>query len=176
MIRRRKPLLRKTPLRRRTPLKRGGPILRLSPIRSVSRARARDRSMYRRDVGEYLRDHPFCQIFLARNRISEANLALNSWADLAGRRYVLVGGRTTEIPRAAQIHHRNKRHGERLLDKRFWMAASAREHEWVEAHKAEARELGLLLPIQADAQGRWGDGNQALTTSELIEARARGET
>ena len=165
---------RRKPLRRKTPLKRGGFIRRKTPIRRISKVRSSHRRQYARDREEYLREHRVCQIFLARHRISERSLRLNSWFDLYGETYVLIAGRTTRIPRATQIHHRNKARGERLLDKRWWIAASAEEHEWVESNKDEARELGLLLPIQADEQGRWGSDQQALVTEELIESRARG--
>jgi hypothetical protein len=74
------------------------------------------------------------------------------------------------VPRATQIHHRNKKHGKRLVDVRWFLAVSAAEHDWIEANKSQARELGLLLPVQADPDGRWGGGNVGLETRLLMEA------
>jgi hypothetical protein len=53
------------------------------------------------------------------------------------------------------------------------MAASFSQHDFVEDHKDVARALGLLFPIQADADGRWGAGMQGLTTPELMSRFAR---
>lgn len=157
MIQRRKPLTRKTPIKR-TGLKR------------ITKERSGQRRMYNKDCFEYLLAHPFCQIYLARYRIDEESVIALSKESQSG--IIFINGQL--VPRATQIHHRNKARGERLLDKRWWMSACDLEHNWVETHKEEARKLGLLLPIQADAHGRWGAGQQALTTYELIRSLARG--
>jgi hypothetical protein len=150
MIQRRKPLVRKSPLVR------GARIVR------ISKARSADRRTYAKDREDYLAEHPWCQIFIARRGLNEAEaIAKNGYSH--GKK----------IPRATQIHHRNKSRGDRLLDKLWWMSACAEEHEWVENNKTEAREIGLLLPIQSDDKGRWGAGNQALTTTALIAVRFR---
>ena len=127
--------------------------------------------MYAKDRAEYLAAHPFCQIFMARNRINERDVLdlYSGWDSSMG--YIPYRG--FRIPFANQIHHRNKAHGERLLDKRWWMACCREEHEWVENHKSEARRMTLLLPIQADKEGNWGAGQQALTTPELLNSLSR---
>lgn len=152
MIQRRKPIVRKTPL------KRGGYIAR------ISKSRRADRSMYSRDRAEYLRDHPFCEIYIARYGLDPKTVFSNNG---------VVGG--FKVPRSNQIHHRNKTNGPRLLDKRFWMAASGKQHRWAEDNKDDARAIGILLPIQADIQGRWGNAQQGLTTPELLLHRIGSE-
>ena len=136
-------------------------IERRKPIRRKSPRREREDRMYARDRGEYLREHPYCQIAIFLAGASEVTV-------IEGRGYY----NGMRFPVSTQIHHRNKSSGPRKLDKRFWVAAASDRHRWVEDHKGDARELGLLLPIQADAEGRWGDGNQALTTEELLKKRA----
>lgn len=152
MIQRRKPLARKTPL------KRGGYIAR------ISNDRRSERAMYNADRAEYLRDHPYCEIYIARYGLDPKAVFANNG--------VAAGFR---VPRSNQIHHRNKTNGPRLLDKRFWMAASAKYHRWAEEHKDDARAIGILLPIQADIHGRWGNAQQGLTTPELLLHRIGSE-
>jgi hypothetical protein len=53
------------------------------------------------------------------------------------------------------------------------MSACREEHDWVEDHKDVARAFGLLLPIQADADGRWGAGNHGVETPALMAKKAR---
>lgn len=132
-------------------------------IPTIRKERAAERRMYNKDRDEYLKAHPYCQIFIAQNRLNEEEV-ISAEGFLRG----------LCIPLATQIHHRNKTNGPRLLDKRWWMSACHEEHQYVENHKEESRKIGLLLPIQADAQGKWGAGCQALVTRDLLAVRARG--
>jgi len=75
----------------------------------------------------------------------------------------------TFIHCANQVHHRNKARGARLLDQRWWMAVGPQYHEEIETRKEWARKVGLLLPLEADADGRLPDGTQCLTTDELLK-------
>lgn len=149
---------RKTPLRRTAGLRK-----RSTKLETVAR-------LYARDVARYLEQHPFCQIWLARHEADE-EMIVSAWR---------VGGspetwefRGARIPRSTEVHHRNKRDGTRLRDQRWWMAASREQHDWVEEHKDDARALGYLLPIQADKNGRWGDGQQAIETPAFMKLKAR---
>lgn len=131
--------------------------------RSVKRA-AQSRK-YNVEKALYLQEHPFCQIFIARHGLDEDEVKREN--GLLRR-----GGHTIVVPIATQIHHRNKRDGERLLDQRWWMSACQMQHDYVEANKSRSRELGLLLPIQADADGCWGAGQSALPTPEFLRVLA----
>jgi hypothetical protein len=146
---------------RKTPMKRGGFLRRTSMLSTASRSRKAQRVQYGRKAAEYLIAHPFDQIWIALRSLDE-------YLVIAVDGFVLVKGQLCRCPRSDQIHHRNKRNGERLTDERWWIATSRGSHEVVEQRKDWAREVGLLLPIQADPDGRWGDGNQALTTPELM--------
>jgi hypothetical protein len=136
---------------------------RISPI---SAAKAKESAEYRRKAAWYLARHPYCQLVIFL-------LGLDEGAVINNRGLLAIEGRRVLVPPADDVHHRNKRCSERrLLDERFWISASRGVHDWVEAHKDLARELGLLLPIQADEDGRWGDGNVGLHTPELLARRA----
>lgn len=152
-------------------LQRKTPIERRTRLRSRSPRRAPAALAYRKASLEYLALHPWCQIWIAR-------LGLDEDAVIAQRGLVVLrnaaGVRYTECaPRSTEVHHRNKKHGLRLVDQRWWMAASRPAHDWVESNKTEARSLGFLLPIQANEDGEWGAGQRALPTPEFMKARAR---
>jgi len=147
---------RKNPIERRTPIQRSS-----KPIPRSTPKRASERAKYRRQIAVYLEAHPFDQIFIAMHGLHEATIIANMGC-------YRVGHRVFQVPRSDQIHHRNKGRGARLLDERWWMATSGWSHELVEAKKDWAREQGYLLPIQADADGRWGADIQALTTPALM--------
>ena len=135
-------------------------------IRSIGLVRRKQLAEYSKARKIYLAAHPFCQIAIAHHRLREAEVirADGAWLDEEGR--------MQQIPRATEIHHRNRRNGVRLTDERWWMAAANMNHRLVEANPAWAREEGYLLPVNADAEGRFG-GNQALTTPQLMACRAR---
>lgn len=131
-------------------------------MRQRSPRRNATQKEYAREVAYYLAKHPFCQISIARHELDESAVVA------AGGRYGKI-----QIPRATEVHHRNKRDGARLLDKRWWMAASRQAHDWVEDNKETARILGYLLPIQADEDGKWGDGNAGIETPAFMRSKAR---
>lgn len=129
---------------------------------------------------KYLKEHPLCQITMALHRIDERtalNLFLPGpemfpfWFDrIEGDKRVAY-----PIPRATQIHHRNKSNGVRRNILEFWMSAARDPHRWVEDHKDEARKLGLLCPVNARPDGTMPDGSQCLPTSHLLYIRSLGQ-
>ena len=133
-------------IRRRSSLKRRTRMPRISPRRATERA------AYRRDVKAFLVAHPFCQ---AQTYVWE----------LEGNTQPL-----TFVMGSNQVHHRNKCRGARLLDQRWWMAVGPYYHEEIETRKEWARKVGLLLPLEADVDGRLPDGTQCLTTDELLKS------
>lgn len=72
------------------------------------------------------------------------------------------------IPQSAQIHHRNKARGARKTDQRFWISASMAAHDLIEQNKTWARDVELLLPFEADANGLCPNGRQYLETPDLM--------
>lgn len=170
------PRVRKGFIQRRTPIRRG------KPPRRVSSKRREQNKQYSGDRVLYLIEHPLCQIYIAEHGINEAD-AVAAFRDQGGVAGPACFGspfaaisRTSfnghKIPIATQIHHRNKTRGERKLDERFWMSASPKMHNEVEDRKQWARDRGLLLPFNADADGRMPDGIRWMTTPEMIEFRA----
>lgn len=45
---------------------------------------------------------------------------------------------------ATDIHHKNKRHGDRLNAMEDWLPTCRHHHEYIHANPSEARRLGLL--------------------------------
>jgi hypothetical protein len=172
---------RRTELKRKSYLKRSSPKWRAKKsaktcaprisFKRITPERAAERREYADLRERYLREHPICQIWIAEHGLDEAallrELDLGHGSTLGAAYY--SGER---VPFANQIHHRNKCRGARLTDERWIMSVSQKWHDEVEGKKGWARERGYLLPIQADAEGRWGAGNQALTTPELMASRA----
>jgi len=46
--------------------------------------------------------------------------------------------------KATQVHHSRGRLGDLLLDERFWVAVSAKGHEWIHENISHARKVGLI--------------------------------
>lgn len=147
-------------------MKRSSSLRRTTRLASVSERRQTQKSEYTREAARYLAEHPYCQIFCFRHELDER-------AVIKSRGVLVFSGKTIEVPRSEEIHHRNKRDGVRLLDKRYWMAACREQHDWVEDHKDVSRALGLLLPINARPDGMLADGSHAIATPELMAKKAR---
>ncbi len=150
MLKRNTPLRRTTRLRSKRPAKPGEP--RYSHVRKA-----------------YLRDHPWCQITIARAGLDErhviaAGANVPDWCPI-------VHCQGAQIPRATEIHHRNKSNGPRKCDTRWFMSTARPGHDWVEANKTEARAIGFLLPINATPDGCWGDGQRGLETPAFMESQ-----
>lgn len=66
-----------------------------------------------------------------------AFLTVNRWCAVA---LALGGPKKT----ANQVHHTRGRLGTLLIDQRYWKGVSAAGHRWIDEHREEARDLGLL--------------------------------
>lgn len=91
--------------------------------RFISRISPKRRAVleeYHRLRTDFLRLHPFCQVCARR--------------DLKQRR-------------SEEIHHLRGRAGSLMLDRRFWMAACSRCHDWCHNSMDQARKLGCLCQI-----------------------------
>jgi len=146
-------------------------LTRTKPVRRQSAERAAERREYAKRRKAYLAAHPFDQVAIALFGLDEATIIRAG----EGRGFVewAVGhDGVAKIWRSDQIHHRLKCHGARLNDERWWMATNLGSHEFIENNKGFAREHGFLLPIQANADGEWGDGQKALPTEAFMRARA----
>lgn len=109
-------------------------------VRKVSLKRAKQLEVYRVKRKAFLLAHPYCQIWLKRNGLTEEDRAL--WG---GRFWHKESMTVLCAPRSEEIHHRAGRIGAKLLDEKDWLAASRPEHEWCHRSPREARALGLLV-------------------------------
>jgi hypothetical protein len=143
-------------------------------IKRVSPKERRRLSAYWPLRQQYLKDHPWCEITIARLRVDPRTIDKDGNATIPS---MGIQGLEccTVVPRATQIHHRNKCAGRRRTLVQFWTSAADGPHKWVEEHKAEARAMGLLCPINADPEGKLPDGTRCLDTASLIVVRSRGQ-
>ncbi len=149
--------------------------LKRTKVARVSKKRRRERVDYSTGRAEHLAKHPLCQLAIALLRFDEAEILADLESQGGVGEWLKVGfwHKNALIPRATQIHHRNKCRGARLTDARWFASAGQEMHDWVEGHKEEARAEGYLLPLEADQDGRLPDGTVCLTTDEWLAHRAR---
>lgn len=143
-------------------------------MKRITDRRAAERREYAKRKAAYLLAHPLDQIVIALHGFDEEALL----ASIAGLDYRFKGvlWKGCVVHYSDQIHHRNRCYGARLNDERWWMATTMESHRFVEDHASWSRENGFLLPVQADSEGRWGNGNQALPTTEFMKARSTTST
>ena len=102
------------------------------------------------------RIRPFSKIRSAQ--IREYSKRVQAWKERPENRQCRVAGCTR---RADDNHHSRGRIGTLLLDQRFWVPVCRQHHDWIGAHPAEARALGLIAPL-----GQWNtkpnDGDETI--------------
>lgn len=116
-------------------------MLKRTPIRRVSKKRKQALTEYYKRRIRYLNEHPFCQIYIKINGLDEAEVIKNNGWYEAGPTH------QKRVPPANQIHHTKKPKQTYLNDESTWLSASDEWHVWVENHKSEARQLGVLQNI-----------------------------
>jgi hypothetical protein len=52
--------------------------------------------------------------------------------------------------KSEDTHHVNGRGGRNYLDASTWKALCRRHHDWIHSHARQARELGLLRPVNGN--------------------------
>lgn len=123
-------MIRKSPLRRKS---------RLSP---VSPKRAKELKEYRVRRAAFLAAHPWCQVWLAENGVTEDDVNPKGVAVIKEAFSIRCCG---SVPRSEEIHHRKHREGKRLNDEQYWMACSRQGHRAIHANPALAYKMGWLL-------------------------------
>lgn len=117
---------------------------RRTPIRKVSSKRSKELREYSKKRKAFLLDHPFCQVWLARNDITE----MGDWFyrdSKSGQIYSDLTLLALRPDHACDIHHKAGRTGWRLNDETQWLAVSREAHEWIHANPSEARRRGWLV-------------------------------
>lgn len=117
-------------------------MIRRTRLRKVSKKRAVQLKQYSADRKEYLQKHPFCQIYMRRFGLDEAEVMKNNGV----YKEVTTGGQVhwIRVPWAQDIHHTRGRVGALLLLQEYWMSASRDMHEWAHNNPTEARRIGVL--------------------------------
>lgn len=123
------------------PLHRNKNPLKRTPLRKVSSKRAKELREYSKRRVVFLAEYPWCQIWLARHGLTEADVD-----EYGNCIYVKDGvAQMLVCPRSTEVHHKNGRNGWRLLDESMWCAASRDEHIWIKENQSEARHIGVLV-------------------------------
>jgi len=137
-------------------------------IPKMSLRRHRQEQQYSNMRRKYLIQHPLCQLTIAYHRLDEASV-VEMGVPASG--FMEFNG--IFIPFATEIHHRNKRSGARLVDRRWFASACRKRHTWVEGNKDIERREGYLLPFGTNFDGLAPSGEQCLATDEWLAERAR---
>lgn len=111
----------------------------------MSAKRQRDAREYARLRAEFLKAHPFCQVWLARHRVHEEHARGLRVVTAIGAHGVPWPVLSADIPRSTDIHHKAGRTGSNYLDTSTWMAVSRAAHDWIHTHPKEARARGWLV-------------------------------
>jgi hypothetical protein len=152
---------------------RGGQAMKRTPIRRVSKKLSAEKKEYTLVRALFLEEHPLCQVSIREAGMTEEHV-LECWRRAGsepGRSIAVIDsrGKTRVIPPSRQIHHRNKRHGTRLTDVRWFLSVSIDFHAVIEQNLSWARSRGYSLDISCDPDGFTPAGVQALTTDQLMQ-------
>lgn len=131
-------------IQRRTPLKRSTTPLKRTPIRRISKKRAKQVRQYSKERAEYLAANPICEVWLKENGwVKTAPMTYRmetaEFVNVASAEAMLAIG----APASDQVHHRAKRRGAMLNDKRFFLAVCDENHKRIEANLSWARAKGF---------------------------------
>jgi hypothetical protein len=119
-------------------------MIRRTPIRRVSKKRKQALTEYYRRRERFLKEHPYCQVWLMENEIDEAQLKLGIISNTDPR---YKGLTPYNIPKSTEIHHTKKPKKKYLNDETTWLAVSREMHDKIEQNKNWAREKGYLQNI-----------------------------
>lgn len=101
-------------------------MIRRTPLSRVSSKRRRDMKTYAILREEFLNEHHHCMAFFIIKKHLDPD-----------------GCFWEPTPEATEIHHAHKR-GKNYLNVYTWLAVCRWSHAWIENHKSQARQLGLL--------------------------------
>ncbi len=128
-------------IQRRAPLKRGG------PIRRQSKKRAKQNREYLLRNELFLQKHRICQIWVRENGWMEVeSLPSNLYSREDDPHSYTWESMVMHFnaPESSEVHHTNKRNGDRLNDEAFWAAVGRTNHTRVHDNPGWARENGWL--------------------------------
>lgn len=112
-------------------------------IRKVSVKRRRLNDEYRELRTEFLREHPYCQWFMAEHGIDEQVAISNMGLVLHKMNGVFE---YVNVPKSTQIHHKRGRVGQLLLDIRYFLAVSDEAHRIIHHDTKTSYEKGYMMP------------------------------
>ncbi len=120
-------------------------------LRRVTPARSKQLREYSERRKIFLASHAICQIWLDRNGWAEADMITTDEPWYYFRAQPAVCYRASDLaveffaPRSTEVHHKDRRHGERLNREEDWMALCAKNHAWIKENQSAARAKGWLV-------------------------------
>ena len=114
-------------------------------IRPMSKKREREQVIYLKKRKAFLREHPYCQVWLMKEELYGEGALSEEYAIENGGQFK-INSMPSSCPRSTDVHHSRGRIGKSFLDESTWVACSRQEHTWLHSHPKEARKLGLLAP------------------------------
>jgi len=104
-----------------------------SPLRRVSKKLAKENVAYRKARAEWISDR------IAKDGYLQCQFVGKPWSD----NYADDNERC--VMAAMTVPHHKMRRGKYLADQRYFFAACAFHHSWLESNKREARNRGYIL-------------------------------
>ncbi len=116
-----------------------------TPLRRQSTKRRKLMHEYGKLRKQFLADHPYCQVWLLENGLTEEDIyGLGYLCSSKGRVFQDNDGNFHNVPYSIEIHHRKGR-GKYLLDTSTWCAVSREMHDRIHQNPKWAYEKGYLL-------------------------------
>ncbi len=105
------------------------------PLPRVTKKRAKQLREYSIRSKAFLIRHPYCQAFMEDRGHKEDEVKMHGG---------FAPGGFGQVPFSTEVHHREGRIGEKLLDESTWMAVCNDVHMWIHANPSAARAKGWL--------------------------------
>lgn len=117
------------------------------PIKRVSDKRRKQMGEYMKVRNEYLRQHPYCEVWLAEHGVSEEQvIADDGYAEIVVScpTGCLTQSRMVKVPRSTEVHHVAGRIGKLLCDADNFLAVCRDSHNMIHRMPSWARQNGFL--------------------------------
>ncbi len=118
------------------------------PIPRKSKRKSQQDRFYEIVRAQFLKDHPFCQHWIAENGLDEDKIvANNGWYESKpdDKLTVIPRGRFMQrVPESSEIHHKKGR-GKYLLDTRYFMAVRSGHAFYIHGNTKDAYAKGYML-------------------------------
>ncbi len=118
------------------------------PIPRKSKRKSQQDRFYEIVRAQFLKDHPFCQHWIAENGLDEDKIVANNGWYLVNKNDPLFVkpnySGNARVPESTEIHHKKGR-GKYLLDTRYFMAVRSGHAFYIHGNTKDAYAKGYML-------------------------------